>query len=77
MWWIEAGVLLATVMAVRLRRRLPERGQRWVGQSTVEYALVGALVVIAAAGAMTILGGQLTNVFTNISNTLKTASAGR
>jgi len=77
MWWIEASVLLAMVTAARLRRRLPERAQRWVGQSTVEYALVGALVVIAAAGAMTILGGQLTNVFTNISNTLKTASAGR
>ena len=77
MWWIEPGVLLTTMTAVRLRRRLPERAQRWVGQSTVEYALVGALVVIAAAGAMTILGGQLTNVFTNISNTLKTASAGR
>jgi Flp pilus assembly pilin Flp len=46
------------------------------GQSTVEYALVGALVVIAAAGALTVLGGELTTVFTNISRTLGTA-AGR
>jgi Flp pilus assembly pilin Flp len=77
MWWIEQGVLLATMTAARLRQRLPEGAQRLVAQSTVEYALVGALVVIAAAGAMTILGGQLTSVFTNISNTLKTASAGK
>jgi Flp pilus assembly pilin Flp len=46
------------------------------GQSTVEYALVGALVVIAAAGALGVLGGELTTVFTNISNTLKVAAAG-
>ncbi len=45
-------------------------------QSTVEYALVGALVVIAAAGALTMLGGELTTVFTNISRTLG-AAAGR
>ena len=41
----------------------------------MEYALVGALVVIAAAGALTLLGGELTTVFTNISNTLGAASA--
>jgi Flp pilus assembly pilin Flp len=51
--------------------------QRRIAQSTVEYALVGALVVIAAAGALTLLGGELSSVFTNISNTLKTASVGR
>ncbi|HEV7661943.1 MAG TPA: hypothetical protein VGQ62_00310 [Chloroflexota bacterium] len=44
-------------------------------QSTVEYALVGALVVIAAAGALTILGTELTAVFTNISKTLGAAAA--
>lgn len=60
--------------AVRLRvlcetgvRRLPS----WAtAQSTVEYALVGALVVIAAAAALTSLGGELTSVFTRISGTL-------
>jgi len=44
-------------------------------QSTVEYALVGALVVIAAAAAMTVLGEQVTAVFTNIGNTLRAAAA--
>ena len=67
MWWIELGWLLATTTAARARTR---------AQSTVEYALVGALVVIAAAGAMTVLGGELTAVFTNISSTLRTAAAG-
>jgi Flp pilus assembly pilin Flp len=46
-----------------------------MAQSTVEYALVGALVVIAAAGALTILGGELTTVFNNISKTLGAAAA--
>lgn len=44
-------------------------------QSTVEYALVGALVVIAAAGALTVLGGELNSVFSSISKTLSTAAA--
>ncbi len=51
--------------------RLTRRAQ---AQSTVEYALVGALVVIAAATAMTVLGEQVTAVFTNIGNTLKSAA---
>ena len=74
--WIEHGVVIALIATAQLRQRLPARAQRWVGQSTVEYALVGALVVIAAAGAMTLMGSQLTSVFSNITSTLKTASTG-
>ena len=40
--------------------------RRWAGQSTVEYALIGALVVIVAAAAMTGLGNELQTVFTNL-----------
>ena len=47
---------------------------RWLGQSTVEYALVGALVVIAAAGALTVLGTEINTVFTRIKDTLSTAA---
>jgi Flp pilus assembly pilin Flp len=47
----------------------------WSGQSTVEYALVGALVVIAAAGAMTLLGGEITTVFSRITTTLSGAAS--
>jgi Flp pilus assembly pilin Flp len=47
---------------------------KWTAQSTVEYALVGALVVIAAAGAMTLLGGEVTSVFSRITSTLSGAA---
>jgi len=69
--WLEAARLQARYDGWTRRHfcRAP-------GQSTVEYALVGALVVIAAAGALTILGGQLNNVFSNISKTLGAAAAG-
>jgi Flp pilus assembly pilin Flp len=45
------------------------------GQSTVEYALVGALVVIAAAGALTMLGGEIGTVFSRITATLSGSAA--
>lgn len=64
-WW--------TVLHVRAALR----GSRGGGQSTVEYAVVGALVVIAAAGALTLLGAELNAVFSNITNTLKTAASVR
>jgi Flp pilus assembly pilin Flp len=79
MWWIELGSWLATIAPARLRWHRPSGPVRFgatlAGQSTVEYALVGALVVIAAAGALTVLGTELTSVFTSISNTLKAAAA--
>jgi Flp pilus assembly pilin Flp len=71
MYWLV--LMVQTGLAHKILVRL---GGRARGQSTVEYALVGALVVIAAAGALTILGGQVTAVFSNISDTLRSA-AGR
>ena len=68
---VELSWRLVTLLQVCARRP----GER--AQSTVEYALVGALVVIAAAGALTILGTELGTVFTNISNTLRTAASAR
>lgn len=58
-------------LAVPPARLLPRRR----GQSTVEYALVGALVVIAAAAALTVLGDQVNTVFGNISTTLRAAAS--
>jgi Flp pilus assembly pilin Flp len=75
MWWIELGWLSAARIRVRLEAAIKRLPGEQSGQSTVEYALVGALVVIAAAGALTLLGGELTTVFRNISNTLGAASA--
>jgi Flp pilus assembly pilin Flp len=71
MRWIEWGWLM---MALAQERWAAGAHRRWMAQSTVEYALVGALVVIAAAGALTILGGELTTVFSNISKTLGAAA---
>ena len=76
MWWIEQGLLAAARVRTSWQRAMERVRGRAGGQSTVEYALVGALVVIAAAGALTLLGGELTSVFTNISRTLGAASAG-
>jgi Flp pilus assembly pilin Flp len=76
MWCIEQAWLVAARVQVSWQHRVERLRGRNAGQSTVEYALVGALVVIAAAGALTMLGGELTSVFTNISKTLGAASGG-
>ncbi len=71
---------LMWLLIARLRAWVERRLASWPGaahaQSTVEYALVGALVVIAAAGALTLLGGEVTNVFGRISSTLAGAASG-
>jgi Flp pilus assembly pilin Flp len=77
MSWIEQGWLTAMQLQASWRSGIARFRGGAAAQSTVEYALVGALVVIAAAGALTLLGGELTSVFTNISKTLGAASAGR
>jgi pilus assembly protein Flp/PilA len=40
------------------------------GQGLVEYALIIALVAILLVGALTLLKGQLSTVFSNISGSL-------
>ena len=76
MSWIQQGWLTALQLQTRWHSEIARLRGEAAAQSTVEYALVGALVVIAAAGALTLLGGELTTVFTNISKTLGAASAG-
>jgi Flp pilus assembly pilin Flp len=66
MTWIELGWRVAG----RFQTHCQRVHVLSAGQSTVEYALVGALVIIAAAGALTMLGSELNTVFTHISNTL-------
>jgi Flp pilus assembly pilin Flp len=76
MWCLEEGLVqLQAWLWVVTDRLAQRRAQRGLAQSTVEYALVGALVVIAAAGAMTILGTQISTVFGSITSTLRTATA--
>lgn len=59
----------------RLQDWCDQATSRSRAQSTVEYALVGALVVIAAAGALTLLGGEITTVFSRITTTLSGAAS--
>ncbi|GBD18769.1 hypothetical protein HRbin27_01269 [bacterium HR27] len=40
------------------------------GQSLVEYGLILALVALVVIGALTLLGGNINNLLTNIANTL-------
>ena len=41
------------------------------GQGMVEYGLIIALVSIAVIAAITLLGGNLNNIFETINNTLR------
>ena len=40
------------------------------GATAIEYGLIAALIAVAAIGAMSTLGGKLTNTFGNVSNNL-------
>ena len=40
------------------------------GATAIEYGLIAALISVAAIGAMTALGGQLTTLFGNIQTNL-------
>jgi len=71
--WVRASLAMADLQT-RCGCGLRGLGARASGQSTVEYALVGALVVIAAAGALTLLGGEITSVFSRITGTLSGAA---
>ena len=43
------------------------------GVSAIEYGLIAALVAIGIIGALTTMGGKLTETFTYVSNQLSTA----
>lgn len=40
------------------------------GQGMVEYGLILALVAIVVIGALTLVGGQIGNIFNNVASTL-------
>jgi pilus assembly protein Flp/PilA len=40
------------------------------GATAIEYGLIAALIAVAAIGAMSTLGGKLTNTFSNVSNNM-------
>jgi pilus assembly protein Flp/PilA len=53
------NTIMAYVQSVREREE---------GQALVEYALILVLVSIASIGTLTILGGDISGVFTTVSN---------
>lgn len=40
------------------------------GATAIEYGLIAALIAIAAIGAMSSLGGKLTNTFNGVGNNM-------
>ncbi len=46
------------------------------GATAIEYGLIAALVSVAAIGALTAMGGNLTTMFSTVSTALATAVAG-
>jgi pilus assembly protein Flp/PilA len=44
------------------------------GQDLIEYALLAALIAIAAVTVMTTLGGSINTIFSNVNGKLTTAS---
>ena len=46
------------------------------GIETIEYALIAALIAIASILAATLLGTGVSNVYTNVKDTLVNAQAG-
>ncbi|HEX9440410.1 MAG TPA: hypothetical protein VF909_12045 [Roseiflexaceae bacterium] len=69
MYWF--ALMVDTVGGQELLARFSRRIR---GQSTVEYALVGALIVIAGAVALSAMSTEITGVFNNISATLRSAA---
>ena len=46
------------------------------GATAIEYGLIAALVSVAAIGALTALGTNLSNLFNTVSSSVTTASSG-
>jgi pilus assembly protein Flp/PilA len=42
------------------------------GATAIEYGLIAALIAVAAIGAMSSLGGNLSKTFNKVSNSLET-----
>ncbi len=60
------GKLIGTIVG-RLRRGDSAQGM-------AEYALLAALIAVAAIGAITLLGNEITDVFNSVGNDLSNAS---
>lgn len=62
----------ATAVACRVQTRLLVRDEK--GASLVEYALLLALIAVAAVGALMALGGTVQHAITNVNDGFTTSS---
>lgn len=62
--WCAKRFVLTVLFAVRRRVQAWETWED--GQSMVEYAIIAALIAIAAMGAIQAMGGGITQVFQHI-----------
>jgi pilus assembly protein Flp/PilA len=58
-------------MLLSINRKV-EALSRQEGQGMVEYGLIIALVAVVVIAALTLLGGQLNNIFSSITSSLNT-----
>jgi pilus assembly protein Flp/PilA len=64
-------------MMLRLYAKVQSLVQREEGQGMVEYAMIVGLVSVGVIVLLTLLGGQVQDIFTSITNTLKTIAGVR
>jgi pilus assembly protein Flp/PilA len=63
-------------LIIRLQIALKTRAEREDGQALVEYALILALVAVAAIATLEAVGTSVNDIFTEISSTLDSALTG-
>jgi Flp pilus assembly pilin Flp len=68
---LELIRLYGAPVLARLDRWITALRGRQVGQSTVEYALIGALIVIMASTAVATLGSTINGVFLSLNGALR------
>jgi Flp pilus assembly pilin Flp len=68
---VELIRLYGAPVLARLERIMSALRGRQGGQSTVEYALIGALIVIMASTAVATLGGTINGVFVSLNGALR------
>ena len=67
------AVSILTMVITGARRRV-HRLQHEAGLETVEYALIAALVAVVAITTITLLGGEIDRVFTDILTAIQGAT---
>jgi len=70
------NILITLQLALEslLNKRFNIKSQK--GVTMIEYALIAALIAIVVIAILTILGGDLRDIFTRISNAIQSANSG-